>query len=39
MISDDLDRKVREYQARTIQETNRAYSYSKAINDLLRKDI
>ncbi len=37
MISDDLDRRVRQYQAKTIQDTNKAYSYSRAINDLLAK--
>ena len=39
MINGDLDRKVWEYQARTIQDANRAYSYSRTVNDLLARDI
>lgn len=39
MISDDLDRKVRQHQARTIQDSNNGCSYSKAVNDLLVKGI
>ena len=39
MIDDDLDRKVREYQTGVMQYSNKACSYSKAINDLLAKGI
>ena len=39
MISDELDRKVRQFQAKTILVSNKAYSYSDAINDLLARSI
>ena len=38
-IDDELDRKVREHQARTMLATGKAYSYSDAINDLLAKSL
>ncbi len=36
MIQDDLDRKVRQYQAKVMLGSNRTYSYSDAINDILK---
>ena len=39
MIQEDLDKKIRNYQSKIIQKKNSAYSYSKAVNDLLRKAI
>ena len=37
MIEDDLDKKIRVYQSKVMQKKNDTYSYSKAVNDLLRK--
>ncbi len=37
MVDNELDRKIREYQAKTMLDTNRTYSYSDAINDLLAR--
>ena len=37
MIADDLDKKVRDRQAKMIQQEQTSYSYSKTLNDLLRK--
>ena len=37
MIDDELDKKIRIYQAKKIQKENTTYSYSKAINDILKK--
>ena len=37
MIDDDLDKKVRVIQAKQIQKTNSSVSYSKTINEILRK--
>ena len=39
MIDDDLDKKLRQRQARMIQQSNETYSYSKTINDVLRKTL
>ena len=39
MIEDDLDKKIRIYQAKIMQKKNSTYSYSKTVNDLLRKAI
>ena len=39
MIDDDLDKKLRQRQAKMIQQINESYSYSKTINDVLRKSI
>ena len=39
MIDDGLDKKIRQFQAKIIQKENSTYSYSKAVNDLLRKAI
>ena len=39
MIQDDLDKKIRAYQAKKIQKENSTYSYSKTVNELLRKAI
>jgi hypothetical protein len=38
-VEDDLDKKIREYQAKIMKKTNSSYSYSKAVNDLLRKAL
>ena len=39
MIDDDLDRKIRLKQAKMIQKTNKAISFSKVVNDTLRKNL
>ena len=39
MIDDELDKKIRIYQAKKIQKENITYSYSKAVNDILRNGI
>jgi hypothetical protein len=39
MIDDDLDKKIRGIQAKTIQTTMDSVSYSKVINETLRKGI
>ncbi|WP_179361845.1 hypothetical protein [Nitrosopumilus oxyclinae] len=39
MIEDSLDKKIRQFQAKTIHKKNSTYSYSKAVNDLLRKIV
>ena len=35
MIDDEVDRRVRQYQAQKMLDTNKAYRYSDAVNDLL----
>jgi len=37
MIDEDLDKKLRFRQAKMIQQEQTSYSYSKALNDTLRK--
>jgi len=37
MIDEDLDKKIRHRQAKIIQEEQSSYSYSRALNDTLRK--
>jgi len=39
MLDDDLDKKLRSIQAKTIQNTNSSVSYSKVINETLRKNL
>jgi hypothetical protein len=39
MIDEDLDKKLRLIQAKQIQSTNGSVSYSKVINDTLRKQL
>jgi hypothetical protein len=39
MIDDDIDKKLRQRQAKMIQQISKSYSYSKTINDVLRKSI
>ena len=39
MMEDGLDKKVRAYQAKKMQKENSTYSYSKAVNDIVRKNI
>lgn len=39
MIDDDLDKKLRMRQAKIIQETQGGCSYSKVLNDTLRKAL
>ncbi|WP_179360058.1 hypothetical protein [Nitrosopumilus cobalaminigenes] len=39
MIENDLDKKIRAYQAKKIQKENATFSYSKTVNELLRKAI
>jgi len=39
MIEDDLDKKLRWIQAKAIQNTNTSVSYSKIINETLRKKL
>jgi len=39
MIDDDLDKKIRNRQAKIIQTTQSSYSYSRVINELVRKAL
>ncbi|MGH1566277.1 MAG: hypothetical protein ACRBB5_02385 [Nitrosopumilus sp.] len=39
MIEDELDKKIRIHQAKKMQKENTTYSYSKAINEILKKAI
>ena len=39
VVDDDLDKKIREYQVKIMKKTNSSYSYSKAVNELLRKAL
>ncbi len=39
MIDDDLDKKLRLRQAKMIQQEQSSYSYSKTLNDVLRKTL
>ena len=39
MIEDDLDKMIRVIQAKAIRSTNSSVSYSKVINETLRKKI
>jgi len=39
MIDDDLDKKLRLRQAKLIQTEQSSYSYSKVLNDTLRKSM
>jgi hypothetical protein len=39
MIDDDLDKKIRMIQAKMIQTTVSSVSYSRVINDTLKKSI
>ena len=37
MVEDELDKKIRIYQTKKMQKLNSTYSYSKAVNDILKK--
>ena len=37
IIDDDVDKKIRLYQAKLIQKNQSNYSYSRVLNDLVRK--
>jgi len=39
MIDDDLDKKLRLRQAKIIQQEQLSYSYSKVLNETLRKTL
>ena len=39
MIDDDLDKKLRLLQAKKIQQEQSSYSYSRVINDCIRKTL
>jgi len=39
MIDDDLDKKLRSIQAKAIQDTNSSVSYSRVINETIRKKL
>jgi hypothetical protein len=39
MIDDDLDKKVRLIQAKEITKTSSSVSYSRVLNDVLRKQL
>ncbi len=39
MIDDDLDKKIRLRQAKMIQQNQTAYSFSKTLNEVLRKSL
>jgi hypothetical protein len=34
-----IDKKIREYQVKMMKKNNSTYSFSRAVNDLLRKSI
>ena len=38
-IDDEVDRRVREYQAKKMLEGNKACSYPAAVNDLLARSV
>jgi len=39
MIDEDIDKKLRQLQAKLIQETSSSISYSQVINETIRKSI
>ncbi|MCV0392156.1 MAG: hypothetical protein K5790_02550 [Nitrosopumilus sp.] len=39
MIEDELDKKIRLFQAKKMQKQNSTYSYSRAVNDIIKKCI
>jgi predicted transcriptional regulator len=39
MIDDDLDKKLRQLQAKLIQDTTSSISYSHVINETIRKNL
>jgi len=39
MIDEDLDKKIRLRQAKLIQQEQTSYSYSKVLNEILRKAL
>jgi hypothetical protein len=39
MLDDDVGKKIRHLQAKIIQQTKASYSFSKAINDLLKEKL
>jgi len=39
VIDEDLDKKIRHRQAKMIQQEQTSYSYSKTLNELLRKSL
>ena len=39
VLDDEIDKKIREFQAKTTRKNNFTYSFSKAVNDILRKSI
>ncbi len=39
MLAEDLDKKIRTKQAKMIQDTQSSYSFSSALNDVLRKGL
>ena len=39
VIDDDLDKKIRIRQSKMIQQNQTSYSFSKTLNDVLRKSL
>ena len=39
MIDDDLDKKLRQLQAKLIQDTTSSVSYSQVVNETIRKSL
>lgn len=39
MMDAEVDKKIRAYQAKVMQKQNSAYSYSRAVNDILKKSF
>ena len=39
MIDDELDKKIRLRQAKLIQQEQSSYSYSKVLNEILKKSL
>jgi hypothetical protein len=39
MVNEDVDKKLRQIQAKLIQESSSSVSYSKVLNEILRKNL
>jgi hypothetical protein len=39
MVDEDLDKKIRLRQAKMIQQEQTSYSYSKTLNEIIRKSL
>jgi len=39
MLDEDLDKKIRQRQAKMIQQSQSSYSFSRAVNELLKEAV